>query len=65
MPDTREEKDLWVTKVRRYGGGTCILNISTKEKAQKLADEFNENYQTDAYYIEEYHKELHAYSRHG
>ena len=61
-----EEQGQWVTKVRRNGGGYSILDVaSTKEKAQALADEFNEQYQTDNYYIEPYVKEKHAYSRHG
>ena len=54
----------WVTKVKRNGGGYSILNISDKETAQQLADEFNAQYQTDSYYIEPY-KEQDAYSHHG
>jgi hypothetical protein len=61
-----EDEGAWVTKVRRNGGGTSILDVaSTKAKAQALADEFNEQYQTDNYYIEKYDERLHAYSRHG
>lgn len=62
----QEDEGQWVTKVRRNGGGTSILDVaSTKEKAQALADEFNEQYQTDNYYIEKYDEEHHAHSRHG
>lgn len=47
--------EVWLTKVRRYGGGTSILDMNdTKEKAQALADEFNQTYQTDNYYVERY-----------
>lgn len=61
-----EDEGQWVTKVRRNGGGTSILDVaSTKAQAQALADEFNEQYQTDNYYIEKYDEALHAYSRHG
>ena len=61
-----EAEGQWVTKVRRNGGGTSILDVaSTKEKAQALADEFNEQYQTDNYFIEKYDEERHAHSRHG
>lgn len=56
----------WVTKVRRNGGGTSIIDIkSTEDEAQALADEFNAQYQTDNYYIEPYDEDLHAYSRNG
>lgn len=61
-----EDQGQWVCKVRRNGGGYSILDVaSTKEKAQALADEFNEQYQTDNYYIEPYREELHAHSRNG
>lgn len=63
---SQEDEGLWVTKVRRYGGGSSILDVaSTKDKAQALADEFNQQYQTDNYYIEKYDEAHHAYSRHG
>lgn len=65
MPEEDDEGE-WVCKVRRYGGGTSILDVaSTKAQAQALADEFNTQYQTDNYYIERYDPERHAYSRHG
>ena len=57
--------NLWVAKVKRYDGGYSVLDVTTKEKAQALVDEFNEQYQTDNYYIEKYDEALHAYSRHG
>jgi len=60
-----EKPEYWVTKVRRHDDGTSILDISEKDKAQELADEFNTNYQTDNYFIEPYREELHAYSRNG
>lgn len=61
-----EKEEQWVTKVKRGGGGTSILDVaSTKEKAQALADEFNAQFQTDAYFIEKYDEKAHAYSRHG
>lgn len=64
IPETEAES--WVTKVKRSGGGTSILDAaSTKEKAQALADEFNAQFQTDAYFIEPYNEAVHAYSRHG
>ena len=63
-PNEGHEGD-WVTKVRRNGGGYSILNISDKEKAEKLANDMNEAYQTDNYYVEPYEPEKHAYSRHG
>jgi predicted RNase H-like nuclease (RuvC/YqgF family) len=59
------EEDLWVTKVKRRDGGYSILEVASEEKAQALADEFNEQHQTDNYYIEKYDKGRHAYSRHG
>lgn len=59
------EEDLWVAKVRRYDGGYSILEVTTKEHAQALVDDFNKQYQTDNYYIEKYDKDRHAYSRHG
>jgi len=59
------EEELWVTKVRRSTGGSSIIDVvSSKEKAQSLADEFNLQFQTDAYYIQKYDEKLHAYSRH-
>lgn len=62
----KEEKpDYYAVKVHRNGGGTSILDISEKDKAQTLADEFNEQYQTDNYYIEPYVEGLHAHSRNG
>lgn len=65
MPEEDDEGE-WVCKVRRNGGGTSILDVvSTKAKAQALADEFNTQYQTDNYYIEPYEEKRHAYSRHG
>lgn len=61
-----EEEEPWITKVRRETGGSSIIDIaSSKEKAQELADEFNAQFQTDAYYIQKYDEKLHAYSRHG
>lgn len=59
------DSDLWVAKVRRYDGGYSVLDVTNKDDAQKLVDEFNEQYQTDNYYIEPYDKEKHAYSRDG
>lgn len=66
-PESRsDDEGSWACKVRRNGGGTSILDVaSTKEKAQALADEFNTQFQTDAYFIEPYDEALHAYSRHG
>ena len=60
-----EEEELWVTKVRRETGGSSILDVTTKEKAEALAAEFNTQFQTDAYYVQKYDEKLHAYSRHG
>lgn len=66
VEDPEDPEEQWVTKVRRNGGGTSVLDVaSSKEKAQALADEFNEQYQTDNYYIEKYDGALHAHSRHG
>lgn len=59
------DSELWVTKVKRNGGGYSILDVLPKEQAQALADEFNEQYQTDNYFIEKYDEAKHAYSRHG
>lgn len=66
-PESRsDDEGSWACKVKRNGGGTSILDVaSTKEKAQALADEFNAQFQTDAYFIEPYDEALHAYSRHG
>jgi hypothetical protein len=63
MADAPEE--LWVAKVKRNGGGYSILDVAPKEKAQALADELNDRYQSDNYYIEPYEEDQHAYSRHG
>lgn len=60
-----DEEELWITKVRRNSGGYSIIDVSIKEKAEALAAEFNEQFQTDAYYIQKYDEKLHAYSRHG
>lgn len=61
-----DEEGMFVTMVRRYGGGTSIIDVATSfSKAKALADEFNEQYQTDNYYVEPYKEELHAHSRNG
>ena len=65
VEEKSDEEELWVTKVRRETGGSSIIDVTTKEKAQALADEFNAQFQTDAYYIQKYDEKLHAYSRHG
>ena len=46
----------WIVKVRRYGGGTSVVSHRFDElhKAQMEADRKNEEYQTDAYYVEMY-----------
>lgn len=44
-----------VVKVKRYGGGYSVIDIaSDKETAEALAKEFNDQYQTDTYYVEPY-----------
>lgn len=53
MAKKEEKEDLWVVKVRR-AGGYSIIDISSKEKAEELAAEFNFQYQTDNYFVEEY-----------
>lgn len=60
-----EEPGLWVTKVKRKNGAYSIIDVLPKKDAQALADEFNEEYQTDNYFIEPYDEKKHAYSRHG
>lgn len=48
----------WVVKRRQYTGGESIVAIKTsKEEAQARADEYNLQYQTDNYFIEEYSTE--------
>lgn len=63
-PEEESDPDQqWVAKVRRYDGGYSILDVGTKDNMQKLVDEFNTQYQTDNYYVEQYIPELHSYTR--
>lgn len=54
MTDEKDEKDLWVVKAYRNGGGYSIIDITNKEKAEELVNEFNFQYQTYNYFMEEY-----------
>lgn len=46
---------LHVVKVRRYGGGYSIIDITTKKKdADALAKEFNRKFNTRAYFVDSY-----------
>lgn len=64
MAETEKPED-WVFKVRRNGGGYSILDITTKERAEELAAEYNFQYQTDNYYAERYREVIHEDSNHG
>lgn len=44
----------YTVKVHRPGGGYSIIDILRKESAERLAEEFNSYYRTDAYYAEPY-----------
>lgn len=51
--------DEWVLKVRRYGGGESVIcTFSSKVDAQAMANERNQTYQTDTYYVEKFDPEL-------
>lgn len=45
----------WIVKRKHYGGGESVVaHKCTKEEAQARADEYNLQYQTDNYIVEEY-----------
>lgn len=47
--------DSWLVKLRRYDGSESVISSRmTKESAQKMADSFNLDNQTDSWYIEQY-----------
>lgn len=49
---------MWLTKVRRYGGGTSVISSwDTKKEAEDHRDGLNSHLQTDAYYCEPYDPE--------
>lgn len=52
--------DEWILKVRRYGGRgeSVICTFSDKTLAQAEANERNQTYQTDTYYVEKFDPEL-------
>lgn len=52
--ESRSDDDLYVVKANRYGGGYSIIDITSKERAEELAAEFNFQYHTDNYVVEPY-----------
>ena len=46
---------MWLVKVRRYGGGESVVSRHRfKIEAERNAQQMNEWYQTDRYYVEEF-----------
>jgi hypothetical protein len=52
--EKQPEEPKFVVKAYRYSGGYSIIDITTKEKAEELAAEFNFQYHTDNYKVEPY-----------
>lgn len=45
----------WCVKVRRYSGGESVIDSNlTKVEAKRIADNYNYEYQSDNYYVEEW-----------
>lgn len=48
----------WCVKVRRYAGGESVMWLfPTEREAAECAAQVNRQYQTDAYFVEEWRRE--------
>lgn len=45
---------MWLVKLKRTGFETVVGTRDSKAGAELLADELNEHYQTDEYYVERF-----------